>query len=123
MPAALPHEPDAARPTNDSGAPSEVERLRLRGACTRFVSGHRPRTMRERLRDLAELAPDEPPDEYGIGSVIERLEQRVATLLGKEGAVFVPKGVIAQQAALRTWSDRANRRAVVVHPKSHIDLD
>ena len=30
---------------------------------------------------------------------------------------------IAQQAALRVWSERAIRLALVVHPKSHLDLD
>lgn len=95
----------------------------LKAGCSRFLSGHRPLTMPARLRRLAELAPDELPDEYGAGSVVERLEQRVADILGKEQAVFLPKGVIAQQAALRVWSDRTGRQALVVHPKSHLDLD
>lgn len=95
----------------------------LKASCSRFLSGHRPLTMPARLRHLAELAPDELPDEYGKGSVVERLEQRVAAILGKEQAVFLPKGVIAQQAALRVWSDRVGRQALVVHPKSHLDLD
>jgi threonine aldolase len=101
----------------------DAEKRRLKGSCRRFLSGHRPRTMRERLHRLAELAPDELPDAYGVGSVLDALERRVAELLGKEKAVFVPKGVIAQQAALRVWSERANRPALVIHPKSHIDLD
>jgi threonine aldolase len=105
------------------GTLDEAEKRRLKAACRRFLSGHEPRSMPDRLRLLADLAPDEPPDEYGAGSVVERLERQVADLLGKERAVFVPKGVIAQQAALRVWSERANRRALVVHPKSHLDLD
>jgi threonine aldolase len=105
------------------GTPNEEEKRRLKASCRRFLSGHEPCSMPDRLRRLADLAPDEPPDEYGAGSVVERLERRVAELLGKERAVFVPKGVIAQQAALRVWSERANRQALVIHPKSHIDLD
>ena len=105
------------------GTPNEEEKRRLKASCRRFLSGHEPCSMPDRLRRLADLAPDEPPDEYGAGSVVERLERRVAELLGKERAVFVPKGVIAQQAALRVWSERANRQALVIHPKSHLDLD
>ena len=67
--------------------------------------------------------PTSRPTSMAPARVVERLERRVAGLLGKERAVFVPKGVIAQQAALRVWSERANRLALVVHPKSHLDLD
>ncbi len=35
----------------------------------------------------------------------------------------MPKGVITRQAALRVWSERANLLALVVHPKSYLDLD
>ncbi|HEX6015435.1 MAG TPA: hypothetical protein VFY87_27270, partial [Geminicoccaceae bacterium] len=76
--------------------PNEAEKRQLKASCRRFLSGHEPRSMQDRLRRLADQAPDEPPDEYGAGTVVERLESRVADLLGKERAVFVPKGVIAQ---------------------------
>ena len=33
------------------------------------------------------------------------------------------KGVIAQQAVLRVWTDRGHNPAVAVHPRSHLDLD
>ncbi len=117
------HDPDYVRLPAGTDVPDKAERRRLKASCRRFLSGHQPRSMKERLHDLAELAPDDLPDEYGAGEVIEALERRVAGLLGQERAVFVPKGVIAQQAALRVWSERANRRTLVVHPKSHLDLD
>jgi len=51
------------------------------------------------------------------------LEARVATLLGKEAGVFAMKGMIAQMAALRVWTDRSGVATVALHPRSHIDLD
>lgn len=62
-------------------------------------------------------------DFYGEGPAVAELEQEVAGILGKETAVFVPKGVVAQQAALRVWADRSGSRNIALHPKSHIDVD
>ena len=59
------------------------------------------------LTRLAEfVAEDEQPDHYGAGPVIEKLEKRVAGLLGKPAAAFMPSGTMAQQIALRLWADR-----------------
>jgi threonine aldolase len=100
----------------------EHDEVRLR--CDRALSGHRRRTVRQSLAALAESPlADLPPDLYGEGEAIAGLEREVATLLGKPAAMFTVKGVIAQQAALRTWSDRSGCRNVALHPKSHIDLD
>ncbi len=100
----------------------EHDEVRLR--CDRALSGHRRRTVRQSLAALADSPlADLPPDSYGEGEAIAGLEREVAGLLGKPAAVFVVKGVVAQQAALRTWSDRSGCRAVALHPKSHIDLD
>ena len=92
--------------------------------CTRFLSGHRRKPVRQVLTELAaSSAADAPPDEYGDGDLVRSLEVQVAALLGKEAAVFSPKGVIAQQAALRVWSERSGSPLVALHPKSHIDFD
>ncbi|MEO9027854.1 MAG: beta-eliminating lyase-related protein [Ktedonobacteraceae bacterium] len=96
----------------------------LRASCQRFLSGHLPKTQRAWLADLA-ASPlaDLRMDIYNEGPAIALLEQEVATLLGKEAALFVHKGVVAQQMALRVWTERTGKRAVALHPKSHIDLD
>ena len=99
------------------------EKRRARGACQRSLSRHGIRSMRGELRAIAELAPDGPPDEYGAGEAVQALEREVATLLGKEAALFMPKGVIAQLVALRTWAELKGRSAVLLHPHSHIDRD
>ena len=63
------------------------------------------------------------PDVYGRGGAHEVIEETMQELLGKPAAVFLPKGVIAQLAALRTWADRSGRDAVALHPQSHIEAD
>jgi threonine aldolase len=96
----------------------------LRASCQRFLSGHLPRTQRAWLEYLAtSSAADYPMDFYGDGPAIELLEREVAALLGKEAALFVHKGVVAQQMALRVWTERTGKHTVALHPKSHIDLD
>lgn len=66
---------------------------------------------------------DDEPDVYGVGGPNAVLQHRVAELLGKPAARFVIKGVIAQQAALRSWCERSGRYAVALHPATHIAAD
>ncbi len=96
----------------------------VRDGCRRALSGHRRRSVRETLAALA-ASPhaDAPPDSYGEGACLRALECEVAALLGKPEAVFITKGVVAQQAALRSWTDRVGHPVVALHPKSHIALD
>ncbi len=101
---------------------TEHDAVRL--ACDRSLSLHRRRTVRQSLAALADSPlADLPPDFYGEGEAIAGLENEVAALLGKPAALFTVKGVIAQQAALRSWSDRSGCKNVALHPKSHIELD
>ena len=80
--------------------------------------------MRSWLTQLAAMPEaDGAPDVYGSGEPIQRLERLVADLLGKPEARFVIKGVIAQQAAIRSWTDQRRVPTVVLHPLSHLDLD
>jgi len=102
---------------------TQDEKRRVRGACQRSLSRHGIRSMRNELRAIAELTPDGPPDEYGAGDVVQALEREVATLLGKEAAIFMAKGVIAQLVALRTWAELKERSAILLHPQCHIDRD
>jgi threonine aldolase len=54
------------------------------------------RAMREAMA-TAEVGDDV----YGEDPTVRRLEERVAALLGKEAALFVPSGTMANQVALR----------------------
>ncbi len=89
-------------------------------SCTQFF-GHVPRAVQARLAEIAEAAgDDEYPDLYGEGALLESFEREIAQLLGKEAAVFMPSGTMAQQIALRIHSDRRHCRNVGLHPQSHL---
>lgn len=82
---------------------------------------HPPQSMRERLEELAGGAGlDEQPDRYGGGKLLEDFEAQIATLLGKEAAVFMPSGTMAQQIALRIHAERTQNSLVALHPQSHL---
>jgi len=65
---------------------------------------------------------DYRPDIYGRGGFVAEFEKEIAELLGKEAAVFMPSGTMAQPIALRIWSDRAGSKRVAFHPTCHLEL-
>ena len=78
-------------------------------------------TIRERLQQVAQAAGEaEYSDVYGGGALLEDFEQKLATLLGKESAVFMVSGTMAQQTALRVHCDRRARPVFACHPQSHL---
>jgi len=102
---------------------SEEERRAIFAACERFLSGHGRTTLRGSLETLLrEAGDDEEPDTYGKGALIESFEREIAQLLGKDAAVFMPSGTMAQQIALRIWSERLNCATVAFHPLCHLEL-
>jgi threonine aldolase len=60
-------------------------------------------------------------DNYLLGGEVESFEQHWAKLLGKESAVFMPSGTLANQLALRTLA--GSRRRIIVPEMSHIYND
>jgi threonine aldolase len=85
--------------------------------CDRFLWGDGPRTV---AGLLAQIPADTKPDVYGEGGVVAELEAEVAQLLGKEAALFLPTGIMAQQATLRVHADRRSRTTVAFHPLCHL---
>ena len=79
-----------------------------------------PRGYASLLDDLARNA-EVREDNYLLGGEIERFEQHWATLLGKEAAVFMPSGTLANQLALRALA--GNSRRVIVPEMSHVYND
>ena len=101
----------------------KAERMAIFARCERFLGGHGRVRPREALLALAEEAgADEEADMYGEGELIEGFEREVAGLLGKEAAVYMPSGTMAQQIALRIWAERKGRRTVAFHPTCHLEL-
>ncbi len=98
--------------------PEQDEIAALRDKCTRFFHGHGRQTAASML---ATIPSQTEPDIYGQGGVVADLEAEIGRLLGKPAAVFVPSGVMAQQAVLRVHADSRGRRTVVFHPMCHLE--
>ncbi|MFI0780716.1 threonine aldolase family protein [Streptomyces sp. NPDC021212] len=98
-----------------------------RGSERALVRGPMEQRIGERLAALTAAAPDldgaldDWVDVYGDG-VVEKLERRVADLLGMEAAAFFPTGTMAQQVALRAWAGRTGNPVVAVHPLAHLEV-
>jgi len=60
-------------------------------------------------------------DFYSLGGHVEKLEIKFAKLLGKEAAVFMPTGTLANHLAIRSLSG-LNKR-VIVQQESHVYND
>lgn len=103
----------------------ERDLVRVWLGCERHAVGYAPpeRDPRATLIALAEKAPSESElDRYGGGALAERLEQRVAELIGHEAAVWMPSGTMAQQIALRIHAERRGRTHVAFHPQCHLEV-
>jgi len=72
------------------------------------------------LFELAEAGMIEA-DNYSRGGTVEKLETTFAELLGKESAVFMPTGTLANHIALRKLAGEDNK--VIVQAESHIYND
>jgi threonine aldolase len=77
----------------------------------------------EYARLLVRLADERAiaADEFSREGVVLELEQRMAALLGKEMALFLPSGTLANHLALRLLAMRGRR--VLVQRESHIYND
>jgi threonine aldolase len=82
--------------------------------------GLSPRAYTSLLDQLAAKA-DVKEDNYLLGGEVERFEQHWAQLLGKETAVFMPSGTLANHLALRTLA--GTKRRVIVPEMSHVYND
>lgn len=61
-------------------------------------------------------------DVYGDGGLLAEFERQIATLLGKEAAVFMPSGVMAQLIAVRLYTERASLPRFGLSPNSHLAI-
>jgi threonine aldolase len=74
-------------------------------------------------RLIAEIAETRgiATDDYSRDGVVAELEARMAALLGKEAAVFLPTGTLANHLAVRLLARRGKR--VLVQAESHLYND
>ncbi len=68
-------------------------------------------------------ASEAEPENYGKGEFLQRFEAEVAELLGKESALFLPSGVMAQQIALRIAADTSKCHNIGFHPTTHVEVN
>lgn len=69
------------------------------------------------MRDAMHAAPV-GDDVFGDDPTINALQERAAELLGKERALFVPSGTMANQLAIRAQTRHGDE--IVLHDKAHI---
>lgn len=96
----------------------------LRRRCAIVVSGHGDDAPGAELARVAAWCREHGwhADRYGDCALIGAFEAKVATLLGKPAAAFVPSGTMAQQIALRIACERAGNFHIAMHPTSHLEL-
>src|SRR5919198_1165667 len=82
-----------------------------------------PQTTQGLIRRLAtfEDGVGIAPDSFARGGTVDRLEQRCAEMLGKEAAVFMPTGTLANHLAMRRLCGTKPR--AVVPEQSHLYND
>ncbi len=60
-------------------------------------------------------------DNYSLGGSVEELENKFSQLLGKEAAIFMPTGTLANHIAIRKLA--SDKKRVIVQAESHIYRD
>lgn len=80
-----------------------------------------PLSAEEYARLLLKLAPKVQKDSFSRDGVVTELEKRVAESFGKEYAVWLPTGTLANHMAVRLLA--GNRRRVLVQAESHLYND
>src|SRR5579871_691651 len=70
---------------------------------------------------LEKLSGGVHADSYSLGGVVAQLEEKVAAALGKETAVWLPTGTLANHLAVRLLA--GDRRRVMMQQESHLYND
>lgn len=94
----------------------------LRKSATYKLTGNGNRSIGLLMESFNQVSPSLDADVYGTGSIINDFEKEMSDFLGKETAVFFPSGTMAQQIALRIWSDEKNLKKVAYHPLCHLEI-
>lgn len=101
---------------------ARVEDAELLAGCTRRLAGRHVLAPAQHLATLQAYAEDHglEVDRYGDDGVTRVLRDRLAQLFDVPAAVWVPTGTMAQQVALRIWSEDAGTPTVALHHTSHL---
>lgn len=117
LPAALPLMPSLATAHEKTEAvPPNQPVIKLFGDGEMFE----PTAYLTELQKANEVVPI-VKDRYGVGGVVEALEKKFCELTGKESAIFMPSGTMANQLAIAVLS--GNQTKVFVQDTSHVYRD
>ena len=88
-----------------------------------FRGDGEPKTPELMVRRLAEITDSTgiEADNYSLGGVVGQVEKRMAEILGREAAVFMPTGTLANHLAIRNQC--GSRQRAIVQEQSHIYHD
>ena len=96
----------------------------IRNNCKKYLPGQYPQSPQQYFEQMAKyVGTSVVSDVYGQGKFLNDFEAEVAQALGKEAAVFMPSGVMAQQIALRIWADQTGIQNIAYHPTSHLERE
>jgi threonine aldolase len=105
-----------------STALTDEERKLLRASCTERLHGFDEADPASEFRQIADWceANGIEHDRYGDGKLIGEFESKIANLLGKAAAAFMPSGTMAQLTALRIWTERCHLKRFGMHLSCHL---
>ncbi|MCH8063071.1 MAG: aminotransferase class I/II-fold pyridoxal phosphate-dependent enzyme [Chloroflexi bacterium] len=88
-----------------------------------FQGDGEPKTLSGMLSTLAAFDSEfgYEPDNYMVGGTVQALEERLADLLGKEAAIFLPTGTMANHFAVRALC--GSRPRALVQEQCHLYND
>ena len=88
-----------------------------------FGGDGEPKSARTMLQTLVEFEEEVglDADSYSLGGNVQQIEEKMAGLLGKEAAVFMPTGTLANHLAVRMLC--GNKPRAIVQEQSHLYQD
>lgn len=107
----------------DTSDALKAQRAALRAA-SRVLHGSPPEPPHRELERVAAWCAEHEieADSYGEGTGLQAFEARVGDLLGYPASRFMPSGTMAQQIAIRLWSESTGSSSVGMHPTCHLEL-
>ncbi|WP_298731565.1 beta-eliminating lyase-related protein [uncultured Chitinophaga sp.] len=104
-------------------APPAKERTSAEKQPVNFLLEGEIRTVQQYADKLAEICRREAiePDRYGEGGCVAALESHFEAVTGKEKAIFMPSGTMANQLAAKVLSGQNTK--IFVHESSHMYRD
>ena len=111
---------DTTQPTQATHIPSEDKSL---DKLVSFGGDGEPKSARSMLQTLIEFEEEVglEADSYSLGGNVQQVEEKFAEMLGKEAAVFMPTGTLANHLAVRMLC--GDKPRAIVQEQSHLYQD